>query len=878
MKRTAIDRHENGRARGSALLMAVVLTSLLAIVGLLFAVVSRMDRLGSQAAGQRRQLDMGVDSVLAILSHELRQDVPGVAQQEYYDYPDANNTWLANLEPYESGGNYYWRQITDLSGTLVSSHDVQIALVRDRERIRGIDPNTGDLFQDQMADADGDGVSDSKWFRLDGVTVNQQKAVYAAVRVIDHGAMVNINTGHEFSIGADALATTVDGSHQMQIDVVSMMMDSIDANDLDEEYAEKARSLFAWRAAGRNWTWATPDAAWGNQVSYLRNVVQGFGPIPAIYSPYDISDELSLRNRFVLKHQNVVTRVYKDFAVLFRSGARVPFGQADNSLKRWETAVDAAADRDNPTERYDSQHLCTTLSVDRLIDPEGRPMVRLSHGTDPNSIHEALVAAIDANDPSQVLVAAQLAANVGAFLETDPNVFELEVDGRTFYGFSPQLFIRGISFTIDPTNPQNPTENRFTIELYNPFTEPVPYHDYWIEIWNKNDLSLIDGKPLFDLELGQAGQALSESGTHSLVASSHDPTGAGFITRMDLAVYSEDGPQLLENYDIRLLRKRQLPQGSMADPNVYVDGFTTSSSWFDWSVVSGGAQKRHYRDDPNDPDDDWRIIYPQATDSSAHLVKLNLPTDFSRPFRTIGELSRILRMGHRGDRNNTLGMQIERLFADWTGSNEPNALEIQKQLYLDLADPSYRNIFQRLTVPMTPRGTAGNEIRVKGRINVNTAPALVIDKLPWLNFESVRLTDAGKAVNVAAAIVAYRERMHGYHSIGELMQIPAMKCLADDDSDNSFDDSTPPGPDLTPDQSRDDLEERDLLFHRISNLITVRSDVFSAYILVRIGADGPQRRVLAILDRSEVLPDDAEIRGYKGEVKVVALQQVPDPR
>ena len=282
MKRTAIDRHENGRARGSALLMAVVLTSLLAIVGLLFAVVSRMDRLGSQAAGQRRQLDMGVDSVLAILSHELRQDVPGVAQQEYYDYPDANNTWLANLEPYESGGNYYWRQITDLSGTLVSSHDVQIALVRDRERIRGIDPNTGDLFQDQMADADGDGVSDSKWFRLDGVTVNQQKAVYAAVRVIDHGAMVNINTGHEFSIGADALATTVDGSHQMQIDVVSMMMDSIDANDLDEEYAEKARSLFAWRAAGRNWTWATPDAAWGNQVSYLRNVVQGFGPIPAI--------------------------------------------------------------------------------------------------------------------------------------------------------------------------------------------------------------------------------------------------------------------------------------------------------------------------------------------------------------------------------------------------------------------------------------------------------------------------------------------------------------------------------------------------------------------------------------------------------------------
>ena len=78
--------------------------------------------------------------------------------------------------------------------------------------------------------------------------------------------------------------------------------------------------------------------------------------------------------------------------------------------------------------------------------------------------------------------------------------------------------------------------------------------------------------------------------------------------------------------------------------------------------------------------------------------------------------------------------------------------------------------------------------------------------------------------------------MHGYHRIGELMQIPAMKCLADDDSDNSFDDSTPPGPDLTPDQSRDDLEERDLLFHRISHLITVRSDVFIPYILLTSAA------------------------------------------
>lgn len=79
-------------------------------------------------------------------------------------------------------------------------------------------------------------------------------------------------------------------------------------------------------------------------------------------------------------------------------------------------------------------------------------------------------------------------------------------------------------------------------------------------------------------------------------------------------------------------------------------------------------------------------------------------------------------------------------------------------------------------------------------------------------------------------------------------------------------------PDLTPDDGvEDDFEERDVIFSRISNLVTVRSDVFTAYILVRIGTDGPQKRVIAILDRSDVYsPAD--------KVKIVALHPVPDPR
>jgi len=69
----------------------------------------------------------------------------------------------------------------------------------------------------------------------------------------------------------------------------------------------------------------------------------------------------------------------------------------------------------------------------------------------------------------------------------------------------------------------------------------------------------------------------------------------------------------------------------------------------------------------------------------------------------------------------------------------------------------------------------------------------------------------------------------------------------------------------------DDTEERDLIFTRISNLVTVRSDVFTAYILVRIGLDGPQKRVVAIFDRGLT-------KSPRDSVRVLSLEQVPDPR
>jgi len=103
---------------GSALILAVVLTSLLAIVGVLFVMITRIDKIATSAISENKELDFAVETVIAKILQELALDVPG-AGAEYQDYPGPEDKWLANLEPYKSGSNYYWRQISDVTGYLV---------------------------------------------------------------------------------------------------------------------------------------------------------------------------------------------------------------------------------------------------------------------------------------------------------------------------------------------------------------------------------------------------------------------------------------------------------------------------------------------------------------------------------------------------------------------------------------------------------------------------------------------------------------------------------------------------------------------------------------------------------------------------------------
>ena len=246
-----------------------------------------------------------------------------------------------------------------------------------------------------------------------------------------------------------------------------------------------------------------------------------------------------------------------------------------------------------------------------------------------------------------------------------------------------------------------------------------------------------------------------------------------------------------------------------------------------------------------------------------------------------------------------------------TGGNTILPTDGDAAAKINLTDPSVQKMFKYLTaIDPTEHGQAAGETRIKGRININTAPWYVIAQLPWV---SERRKDGVSGIYdanaLAQAIVAYRDKLDispagpdyeqggvydsrcqatgitglrekpGFESIGELATVTNTASKYDydihyyalDGNDLwGYPDLTAGGGRRLGDGSVDDFKERDVIFARISDLVTVRSDVFTAYILVRVGNNGPQKRVIAILDRSDVPAG--------GKVKVIAVHPVPDPR
>ncbi|MGF1634320.1 MAG: ComEA family DNA-binding protein [Phycisphaerae bacterium] len=199
-----------------------------------------------------------------------------------------------------------------------------------------------------------------------------------------------------------------------------------------------------------------------------------------------------------------------------------------------------------------------------------------------------------------------------------------------------------------------------------------------------------------------------------------------------------------------------------------------------------------------------------------------------------------------------------------------------------------RDLFDHVSAQMNPRSdripnvrgvntfeiTDNDQANVQGRINLNTAPVEVLEMLPLVVDTNGVVSDAGANRAVAQAIVDWRNGTTPgggpLESVFDLMQVPEVRTM------NTT--LPPPGAALPAswgkvsdinDPTNGDFEYAYLNVTRLSNLVTVRSDVFTVYVLVQAwqnpgnGFDGSanqpamlyeQRRAF-IIDRSNLADD-----------------------
>jgi DNA uptake protein ComE-like DNA-binding protein len=499
--------------------------------------------------------------------------------------------------------------------------------------------------------------------------------------------------------------------------------------------------------------------------------------------------------------------------------------------------------------------------MDRIIRPDGNRMLNINTAS-AQELYNVLQGIINL-DPN---LAAQLAVNIVDLRDDNNDVTSFDPDppgGQIYYGFErPCIYISELDYnqvTIMTGSPPTPTiHTSYAVELYKPYSEDsVPGSGFW--------RITVNGAPI-NIDSWPAGKSF-------YVVQKQDPSAR---IPVDTNAVVKDYPLLVFAANSRIELQR-----SVIDPNGKPKYITVDSNQVPAWLVSGDGLRSYQRDISK------HKCIRRLWDSAAKTPTLGSPNSYvdnsrpelvqarpaNKPFTNIGEIGMIFR-------NSAYNVLV-------------GVKEADIRLNLAGTDSYLQQIFNYLTVfdPAVYTWNDPNETRVKGRVNINTAPWFVIAQLPWVSQKRNQATNYA----LANAIVAYRDKTSipgvdyssrsgqpGFRSTGELMNVSTVPPSGDPNYsiyyyglDDGIDQMG--FPDLTTDPrtgvdgAPNDFEERDVIFARISNLISVRSDVFTAYILIRIGPNGPQRRVVAILDRSKVTPTT-------DKVKIIALQPVPDPR
>ncbi|ARN57636.1 Helix-hairpin-helix motif containing protein [Sedimentisphaera salicampi] len=999
-------RKENKKA--SAMIIVLVLMAVLAAVGLTMLSVARISNLKLTAEKKDSYTETASNVLVELISDEIAQDCS--ASSEPFDYPSAADPWLASLEPYYSGQDLSgagdtaeyqnesgrdvvkWRQISKLSfaefggASQQDFHDFNVDPPGDEKNIPDYqefykfipgkgeyDELTAEDIKGLPADADGDGVADARWFEIPNMKTQAGESYFAAVRIIDNSAMVNVNTAYYNDI------ERISGNEEYKYSGESPLCVGMNflLNTNDNTYGEPFWSAAVVPEADNiddfhnsRCSPVIPDGWFGytqNAAVRLENTASGG---LNYYRPYSFDDEFELRHRFCINssftsrfesllpatigadednpaNDNYWGDMYKMYGVDTRvSGV--------DALESWYVGIFGGGEIDSGggvrTVNPERRHLFTTLSKSRQITPDMKAKAFTEEiGNEEgvadfefDNIRQAVFSVLNQNPHEEfgagypaAKLSNQFALNLLDWQDSDTEGREHYVTSSQtlYYGYDGAEELKDITLhcsgvgIYEHTDPQNagtvPAGTYYLLEFY---------HEGGMVVAPANE---------YEIRVVRGGSVVNEFNFSDVVTD--DIPAEGFAAVTNLADEQDAEEIFKDTFDYYSYPALSLQNGDIV--KVYKKDFPESGDILlvDWAEVKINT--------PVAPDaEKFQKKEGQLVDEDGENTGLLLPESFVQvnAFALIG-------MDLTGELNN-IQMQLkpsnEPIFSpaqivmapavcSFTNQNDPNdsqtfaggiqthqqragslgadgisifdsfgRFDLADHRYAALADaftalttfsdgtnyyetaPAYDGINNdgaRLTTddPLNDgldNNGDGNiddqdedsaryrETVSYGLININTAPKAVLMTLPWVDEE------------LAEAIIAYRDMTgvgigesdapdysagntsrrddrageKGFSSVYELINVTNDAGLTDYDfqqfakDDQKLSDSDYPHIDLTEGSVMDDFEERNIILERLANITTVRSDVFTAYILVREGISGVQKRKVCIIDRSSV--------------------------
>ena len=868
---------EPGRAssprRGSVLLVVLGVLMVLTLIGLSFVLFARTESDTARNFLEMTNATMQVEAEIARLKSILLDDLypdTGTGMRlstESHDYADTDDGWLFGFSD-------------DGTGILQAS-------------FRGAAPPD--------ADADGDGVADSVWRP---VQLSNGFIAWVATRVVDHGGLANVNiwgnTQHPTLANAH---NGHEGLHPSELNLTRVL--GLDAGNADERdtyarlfYGDSVLGLSARYGMGAamrpghsgldddgdsdmslvrhdddaDGTTDEDEETYNEPDEFCFSSPNQLGVLPAgsadIDNPFDFVDALELlkpQSSFRSRLELLATETLLDTE--FASGTLL--GTNRNNLTtlsadpQW-VGVAGAGWANHPGVRLDLNY----ASLAALTDA-------------------ARQAGLD-TDSSR-----QLAVNLVDYRDADDDV-TAHPDDTAICGHERQPYINEVFFGAWKQPVAGAPEFRaVAVELYNPYDTSINVYQWELRVRVAPDAPGVERTATIVLSDESSGTPTTDTfvpaGGYLTIVSADPPQGGdSYVFNPAIAgktivlerpsppdppvdAYALPWPDDNAVYQVRLVRARPIGvRPDAADPakgELIVDDTDTEID-FHALALPQFALPTHggYVDtDVQRPDAEVNRFMPKVGAARHTLGLWNNPNDAVKParfsvpivnrdtytFGSIGELGRVLDMTQNGSlpytddyANMVVGEKERNIKFDLTGDWYAGGADNANRRLLDLVcvkRPDHDGLDNDGDGTVDEADEA--DWPVYGRVNINTVSTPLLTRA--LNEGPYSSAEASV---LASEITSRRNATDGpYTHVGDLFRsnslAAAMSFYAADGTDNDGD-----GED-------GEKDERDARFRYLANLVTTRSNVFTAYILVRI--EDPvrhevraSRRAVVVLDRS----------------------------